>query len=58
VFEGRTIGFCCAGCVGRWSDMSYVDREAFVARCMGRTGRPSSNPASGNGAGCTCGCCR
>ncbi|MHC5114491.1 MAG: hypothetical protein ACYTGP_08705 [Planctomycetota bacterium] len=31
-FNGADIGFCCAGCVKGWNDMSDHDRRVFAAR--------------------------
>ncbi|MCP3903000.1 MAG: hypothetical protein GY715_05125 [Planctomycetes bacterium] len=31
-YGSQEIGFCCAGCVGRWNDMSDHDRRVFAAQ--------------------------
>ena len=30
--DGRTIGFCCPNCPGRWKLMSEAQKDAFVAQ--------------------------
>ena len=29
-YNGSTIGFCCAGCKGKWESMPDEEKQAFV----------------------------
>ncbi|MHC4991451.1 MAG: hypothetical protein ACYTGC_10760 [Planctomycetota bacterium] len=31
-YEGYEIGLCCAGCVGKWDEMSDSEKQAFVSQ--------------------------
>lgn len=31
-YKGHKVGFCCAGCDGKWEQMSDAERDAFVAK--------------------------
>lgn len=35
-FMGHKVGFCCAGCVGKWNEMSDDDKSAFVTKAMNK----------------------
>jgi len=31
-YKGHTVGFCCAGCEGKWNAMTDAQKDAFVAK--------------------------
>jgi hypothetical protein len=31
-YKGKTVGFCCAGCQGKWAKASDADRDAMLAK--------------------------
>lgn len=31
-YKGRTVGFCCPGCEGKWTKKADADKDAFLAR--------------------------
>jgi hypothetical protein len=33
-YKGRTVGFCCGGCVTRWNKEIDADRDSMLAKVM------------------------
>ena len=31
-YKGQTVGFCCAGCQGKWNKASDADKDAMLAK--------------------------
>jgi hypothetical protein len=31
-YKGQNVGFCCAGCKGKWDKASDADRDAMLAK--------------------------
>ncbi|MHC4082405.1 MAG: hypothetical protein ACYS15_09630 [Planctomycetota bacterium] len=31
-YDGKTVGFCCGGCVSPWDKMTRAEKDAFLAQ--------------------------
>ncbi len=39
-WDGKTVGFCCPGCVDDWNDLSDDDKSAKLASASSDPGDP------------------
>jgi len=43
-YKGKKIGFCCAGCPGKWDKLSDAEKDAKLAKLDGQTPAPTPTP--------------